>query len=205
MGDTIDIIRRRPKRERADVDIASRFGRLVVLRRGADRFHGKDRKRFPTWTCRCDCGAEKDILDNALRCGRSTSCGCLRRERAAVAIAKLDVKGPKNPRWKGGRQVTRRGYVEVWIPRDHPFFAMARGLTGVGGYVFEHRLVMALALGRPLADHEEVHHIDGDRRDNRLANLQLRFTPHGAGAAFRCADCGSCNVAAVPLAPSLGG
>jgi len=36
-----------------------------------------------------------------------------------------------------------------------------------------HRLVMERALGRALLPHEDVHHLDGDKQNNSLENLQL--------------------------------
>jgi uncharacterized protein YndB with AHSA1/START domain len=39
------------------------------------------------------------------------------------------------------------------------------------GYVYEHRLVLAAALGRFLCTDEHVHHIDGDPLNNAPENL----------------------------------
>ena len=74
--------------------------------------------------------------------------------------------GPSNPRWKGGRWLSKsHGYIFVLCP-GHP---NARK----NGYVREHVKVMADHLGRKIEAHETVHHINGDKLDNRLENLEV--------------------------------
>jgi len=79
--------------------------------------------------------------------------------------------GANSAHWKGGRiRVGKTSYyIEVKLYPDSPFYCMANSQ----GYVLEHRLIMSENIGRLLSKSELVHHINGDRQDNRLENLML--------------------------------
>ena len=67
------------------------------------------------------------------------------------------------------------GYWCVMVPAE------LRHLTGGEKQIGEHRLVMAQHLGRALRPGEVVHHINGDRLDNRIENLELWSTTQPKG------------------------
>ncbi len=64
------------------------------------------------------------------------------------------------------------GYVLRYCP-DHPraFTSGSKNKNGHKGYVYEHILVAEREIGRPLTEHEEVHHLDFNRSNNRPRNL----------------------------------
>lgn len=110
----------------------------------------------------------------------------------------IPKRGADSNLYAGGRYVDTNGYWYVAVDHDDPMASMRHA----NGYVPEHRLVMARHLGRPLVKGETVHHIDTDKNNNRIENLQLRQGQHGKGGAFVCQDCGSHNVAATELRES---
>jgi hypothetical protein len=74
---------------------------------------------------------------------------------------------------KGSGTLTRYGYRQI-TKKDHPNCNRC-------GTMFEHVFVMSEFLKRPLQKHENVHHKNGIRHDNRIENLELwsRSQPPG--------------------------
>jgi len=82
------------------------------------------------------------------------------------------ITGEGNPSWKGGVTYFRKhgNYGPVkYVRCPEEYLGMARK----DGYVMEHRLLVAKALGRPLLRTEVVHHADHDNSNNSLDNLVL--------------------------------
>lgn len=89
----------------------------------------------------------------------------LKKDRDALALYKSQICGEKSPSWKGGKKINKKGHVLV-LDKKSPH-------AESNGYILEHRKVMIDFLGRPLSDNEVVHHINGDKTDNRIENLEL--------------------------------
>jgi len=95
------------------------------------------------------------------------------QESEAALVERMT--GETNPAWKGGVTYRNRkgNYVSVrYVRCPVDFLPMSRK----DGYVMEHRLNVAMAMGRLLERTECVHHIDHDPLNNTLANLMLFAT-----------------------------
>ena len=65
----------------------------------------------------------------------------------------------------GHTKTQNNGYILVYVP-EHPH-------CHSDGYVMLHTVIMERRIGRYLEPDEVVHHINHDRTDNRIENLQL--------------------------------
>jgi len=55
--------------------VGQKFGRLLVLHQSGTVLTSQNKKQI-LWTCVCDCGNRRDVIDRNLKSGNSTSCGC---------------------------------------------------------------------------------------------------------------------------------
>jgi hypothetical protein len=80
--------------------------------------------------------------------------------REALSVNAKARVGEKNSNWKGGRRFSR-GYLMLRIRSGNRRYP----------YTMEHILIAETAIRRQLKRGEMVHHINGDRTDNRSVNL----------------------------------
>jgi len=160
--------------------------RLKALKRGvtcskkcADKLQTTGHKRTPNYKC-VVCGSPhyqrpnqiaKSV--NGLTC--SKECGKINRAKHMVGKGnhQFGVKGKFNSSFKTGIRISSYGYVLIHSPLN------PRAMYD--GYVFEHILVMEAHINRKMKvfgthnhkDNEVCHHIDRNRRNNNIDNLQL--------------------------------
>ena len=102
--------------------IGQKFGRWTVIAPAPRRSFPSGQTQIQ-WECRCDCGAEKYVLENLLRRGQATSCGCYRREWAANRKTHGLTRSPTYRSWEA---MKRR--VDVPTDTNYPGYG-GRGIT----------------------------------------------------------------------------
>jgi hypothetical protein len=118
--------------------------------------------------------------------------GMIRAKRTGVwtgycnkcaAIKRNGLFSYKNsPNWKGGRSISPDGYIQLVLDKNDPYVSMAEKMHK---RVPEHRYIMACYLGRCLKKKELVHHINGNKTDNRIENLMIVTAKKHGGIHFK--------------------
>lgn len=103
----------------------------------------------------------------------STIAQFLRDRNVEVRGQGFYLEAARNPHYKGG-SISRDGYRSIHVN---------------GKNIFEHRKVMQDFLKRNLSINEHVHHLNGNKLDNRIENLAV-LTPsaHGTISARQYSD-----------------
>lgn len=159
------------------------FGRWRVVQREKDKT-SKSGKVYDMWLCECLCEkhTRRVLYGDNLRYGKSTSCGCLPKEKrhnnALLTHNKYELKD---------------GYYIGYTLNNEPFYFDEEDYDLIKGYVWyigkdgyvvthnpkfgepgEHKLIRMHRLVLDLQDEDlQIDHHDRKRNDNRKYNLRV--------------------------------
>lgn len=110
--------------------------------------------------CKCGCGG---VIEIKLHHHSRGIPDYINQHAARIANGMKGRFGKLNPKYNGGIYLRPDGYRAILV----------NSVNGRAIYELEHRLVMSKHLGRKLKRSEIVHHINGNKLDNRIENLEL--------------------------------
>ena len=153
-----------------------RFGRLTVVERAENRSTGQAK-----WFCKCDCGNHKVVAGYQLRGGYIQSCGCLQKEQASKASRKYnefrvsgDIVYVKMSNTDNEMLVD----LDVWERAKNYCWYEKNGYacTNVGERKIRRGLLFHVLAFPDCPIGLVRDHINGNRLDNRRANIRFITT-----------------------------
>ena len=166
-----------------------RFGRLTVVNRAENYISPTGKSRHLRWDCICDCGNKCTVYGDALKAGRTKSCGCLQKENLNIINKHGRIKTNKYEIVGETVYVTVEKSEEKVICdlEDWEYLKEYYWNLNTNGYVtavtsgrkraMMHKLIM------PDNTYEVVDHINRNKLDNRKGNL--RYTTYSVNAQNR--------------------
>lgn len=150
-----------------------RFGRWTVIKKSDIQD-----KRYIKWTCRCDCGTERDVNGTSLKSGKSLSCGCLQKEvvrKQGLSNTKENIFDLSNEYGVGYTTKGEPFYFDLddydkiknycWIYNNQKY--VYTRIKRTNQKVFMHRIVV------DVPHKAEIDHINHLPYDNRKSNLRI--------------------------------
>lgn len=188
--------------------VGMRYGRLTVVSLNAEKTIRGERGYSYYWDCICDCGNKIIVSGKELSTKQRESCGCLHRERISRARKGKNIKYKDIPKFNTEKDALSYLYH---ITNDGRIFSRCDGRelsssNGPKGYRYirlknpqfstnkdgrkpykVHRLVAMFYLS-DYSESLQVNHKNGDKRDNRVENLEMVNNSQNALHAWKCLD-----------------
>lgn len=158
------------------------FGRLTVISQADDYINPNTGVHTARWNCLCSCEEHKlvSVFGSSLKCGNTTSCGCVQREATSKAKKKENLFDLESQDYAIG--YTLKG-EEFWFDKeDYDLVKKYCWHYNSGGYlankskngtVFLHRLVMGVSDSQVQIDHIVHPPKPQHKVDNRKSNLRI--------------------------------
>ena len=141
-----------------------------------------ERNRSQFWVTCGNCNQGRWVDRGAIQRSKNFTGLCL--NCASSLVYEPPHSGQKNNSFTGSA-MTSGGYITLCVSAlsktDQQLATPMGQRNSRSPRVLEHRLVMARHIGRSLTKDETVHHINGDKTDNRIENLRLYTGNHGRG------------------------
>lgn len=171
------------------VDLTNKkFGRLLVLNRDEDYISPSGKVKRVKWRCKCTCGEECIVNTDALKKGRTKSCGCLQREN----LNKINKHGAiKTNEYKivgeivfvSVKNSTEKVLCDLEEWENLKKYYWNLNSNGYVISVIKGKLVPMHKIIMPDKNNEVVDHINRNKLDNRKENL--RYTTYMVNAQNR--------------------